>query len=330
MKILFITSSRLGDAILSTSILHYLEKKYPFLDVTVVCGSLPADLFRTIPFCSKVIILDKKPFSMHWIDLWKKTFSQKWGRVIDLRGSLLGYCLKTHKRSRWEKARLTEGHQVERLQKLMNAPTPLSPKLWLDDVSLKKAKNHMHNRTLAVAPTANWIGKQWPTESFVAVIKHFLKTYPDADILLVGAPHEGQIIQTIQREINVSNIKPLLSSDLGYVACCLSQCDAFLGNDSGLMHMAASLGIPTIGLFGPSDETRYGPYGSDTYVLRIPMALRDLEKTPGFSYSAPVNYMGNLHPDTVWATLNPLWESMHAKIDDLANIPLRSKGQSLP
>ncbi len=333
MKILFITSSRLGDAVLSTSILHYLEKKYPFLDVTVACGSLPADLFRDIPFCTNVIVIDKKPFSGHWVDLWKTTFSQKWDRVIDLRGSLLGYFLHTRKRNRWQKSLLTSGHQVDRLQKLMNTTDSLSPKIWLQGESLKKAKNIINNCTLALAPTANWVGKQWPAQSFITLMRRFLETYPDSDVLLVAAPHEGKSVQAIQHDLNLPRVKPLLSSDLSYVACCLSQCDAFLGNDSGLMHMAAALGIPTVGLFGPSDDTRYGPYSANNseshHVIRIPIALHDLEKTPGFSYSAPIHYMESLHPDTVWDALNPLWETMHAKVNELAHIPLRSKGQSL-
>ncbi len=62
MKILFITSSRLGDAVLSTSILHTLEKHDKNLDVTIVSGSLPANLFKAIPFCKKNHCDEKKIF----------------------------------------------------------------------------------------------------------------------------------------------------------------------------------------------------------------------------------------------------------------------------
>lgn len=321
MKVLFITSSRLGDAILSTSVLHYLETKYPRLDVTVVCGGLPADLFRSIPFCSNVIVIEKKSFSRHWFDLWKQTYARKWDKVIDLRGSLLSYFLKTRTRSRWQKNLCNEGHQVERLQRLMGVSYPIAPKLWLEGDYLKKAKTVIQNPTLVVAPTANWMGKQWPADSFIGVLRQFLAKYPEHhEILLVAAPHEGKVLKYIQHEIASTRVKTLLSSDLGYVACCLSQCDMFLGNDSGLMHMAAALGIPTIGLFGPSDDTRYGPYGpgisssnvgiQDYHILRIPMSLADLEKTPGFSYSASTCYMTTLPVKTVWNTLHRTWETI--------------------
>ncbi len=330
MKVLFITSSRLGDAILSTSLLHYLEKKYPFLDVTVVCGSLPADLFRPIPFCSSVILMDKKPVAGHWFHLWKELYEIRWDKVIDLRGSLIGYFLKARRRIRWQAGQNTEKHQVERLRCLIEASQPITPKLWLAAEPLKKAKSTITNPTLAVAPAANWIGKQWPLEKFIRVLKQFTAAFPSNDILLVAAPHEVDVVRSLQSALDTSHIKVLLSPDLAYVAACLAQCDVFLGNDSGLMHMAAALGIPAIGLFGPSDDKRYGPYGKEHYVVRGPLSLGALEKTPGFSYQAGTCYMNDLSFETVWTTLKQLWEHMHAKVDQLAHIPLRSKSQSLP
>jgi ADP-heptose:LPS heptosyltransferase len=51
-------------------------------------------------------------------------------------------------------------------------------------------------------------------------------------------------------------------------AVALSLCDVFIGNDSGLMHIAAAAGITTFGLFGPTDERLYGPWGKHAHAIR--------------------------------------------------------------
>ncbi len=204
-----------------------------------------------------------------------------------------------------------------------------APKLWLDPVHVAKAKSILTSPTLAVAPTANWVGKQWPSQYYIEILEKFLKTYPEADALLVAAPHESAVVKTIQQSLESPRIKILLSADLPYVAAALGQCDVFLGNDSGPMHMAAALNIPTLGLFGPSDDTRYGPYGPNNKILRIPQKLNELEQTPGFSYQGSTCYMEGLKPDDVWNALSNLWESMHAKVTQLADIAVWSKSQGV-
>lgn len=95
-------------------------------------------------------------------------------------------------------------------------------------------------------------------------------------------------------------------------AACLKQCQVFVGNDSGLMHMAAAVGTPSIGLFGPSDDRMYAPYCPPETpihkVIRIPESLDDLKKIPDFAFDAPRTFMGNLKPDTVYQALEKMWD----------------------
>src|SRR3546814_1399104 len=58
--------------------------------------------------------------------------------------------------------------------------------------------------------------------------------------------------------------------DLLTAAACLERADFFVGNDSGLMHLAAAAGTPTLGLFGPSPEARYRPWGPKASFVRTP------------------------------------------------------------
>ena len=95
-------------------------------------------------------------------------------------------------------------------------------------------------------------------------------------------------------------------------------CRLFIGNDSGLMHMSAAVGTPTIGLFGPSREENYGPYDGHfllnkdnkiNTVIRIPLTYEELKKTPGFSHQSQDCYMTTLTTDVVWPLLKQQWEN---------------------
>jgi ADP-heptose:LPS heptosyltransferase len=57
------------------------------------------------------------------------------------------------------------------------------------------------------------------------------------------------------------------------VTACLARCTLFIGNDSGLMHLAAATGVPTLGLFGPTQSKEYAPTGVDAAVAASPTRL---------------------------------------------------------
>ena len=64
--------------------------------------------------------------------------------------------------------------------------------------------------------------------------------------------------------------------DLPCAAACLRRCRVFIGNDSGLMHLAAAAGTPTLGLFGPSEEWRYAPWGPHAASVRTQESCAEL------------------------------------------------------
>ena len=68
----------------------------------------------------------------------------------------------------------------------------------------------------------------------------------------------------------------VIGYDLLTAAACLKQCQLFVGNDSGLMHLSAALGTPTLGLFGPGYEHIYGPWGAHCAYIRTPESREEL------------------------------------------------------
>ena len=78
MKVLFITSTRIGDAVLSTSILNYIKNRFPHSSLYIATGKTPASLFKNFNNVKKIFILKKKFFKIHWLELWCQTFFINW------------------------------------------------------------------------------------------------------------------------------------------------------------------------------------------------------------------------------------------------------------
>ena len=87
MKGLFITSTRIGDAVLSTGILNKVIQLHPSIDITVACGPAAAPIFLEMPNLKNLICMEKKVFSLHWLDLWKICIGTRWDIIVDLRNS---------------------------------------------------------------------------------------------------------------------------------------------------------------------------------------------------------------------------------------------------
>lgn len=261
-KILFITSTRLGDAILSTGLLDYLLKTYPDARFTIACGPVAASLFDSMPRRDQTIIMYKYRYDLHWLILWKKCLFSKWDWVVDLRGSALSFFLWTKKRSIIKGGRQKE-RRIEYLAKSFSLSTTPLPVVWIGEKEQVWAKKRLpFDCYIAIAPTANWQGKIWPIDRFIGLIQSLINYNSSFQFVIIYGPGKQErkmvepLFQTTLPVIDMGGQNSIVE-----VAALLSRCSGFIGNDSGLMHLAAACQIPTLGLFGPSKAAEYAPSG---------------------------------------------------------------------
>ena len=95
MNLLFISSNRLGDAIINIQVLNKFIRENPDIKVTLVSGGLPMPLYEDFSGISSRITLVKENFSTHWINLYFKLKNHKFDHVIDFRSSIISYFLNT-------------------------------------------------------------------------------------------------------------------------------------------------------------------------------------------------------------------------------------------
>lgn len=274
-SILFIASTRIGDAVLSSGALDYAHTLAPNADVTIACGPLPAPLFRAAPRLAALHTIQKRRGDRHWFDLIRTLRGERFDLAVDLRGTLVTYALKAKRRIVYRKTPLVR-HKVEEIAALMRAPRPLSPKLHIDAQARAAAKAAFAGEgpILALGPGANFIGKRWRPDRFAAAARRLTSAggaMPGAHIVLLGGPEDQEIAREIVHSLDADGLAAHdLSGQLDLLACAafLERATLFIGNDSGLMHIAAAAGAPVLGLFGPSDERVYGPWGARTKALR--------------------------------------------------------------
>ena len=75
MRLLFITATRVGDAVLSTGLLRHLLERHPGARVTVAAGLAAAPLFEAVPGLERLLAFDKRPFKAHWLGLLARPHS---------------------------------------------------------------------------------------------------------------------------------------------------------------------------------------------------------------------------------------------------------------
>ena len=130
MRILFVSSTRVGDAVLSTGLLDHLIKVHPGARITVACGPAAADLFRAVHGLERVISLEKMVGSLHWLRLWALAVSTWWDLVVDLRNAPVTYLLPARRQRHLRRSRQTEHRLIEVSRVLDLGDEPPAPRLW--------------------------------------------------------------------------------------------------------------------------------------------------------------------------------------------------------
>lgn len=122
--------------------------------------------------------------------------------------------------------------------------------------------------TVIIQPGSSGNRKNWPLNNFIAVARQ-LRQEGLAVAFLLG-PAEVQNMPQATQDM-LAEAAPCLSGlILADVVALLSQAFGFLGNDSGITHLAAAMGVPTTAVFGPSSSGRYAPIGPRTAILEMP------------------------------------------------------------
>jgi heptosyltransferase-1 len=134
---------------------------------------------------------------------------------------------------------------------------------WLSERDIKQF--------VLINPGAGWGAKRWPTDRYAAVAAA-LASMGYVTVVNAG-PGESQLAEVIRADANARAFA--MSGSIGQLIACTRRASLFIGGDTGPLHLAAAMQIPVVGIYGPTDPARNGPYGTRARVLRHPASQRD-------------------------------------------------------
>lgn len=298
----------MGDAVMCLPALQALRARFPESHIAVMARPWVADLYRDEPFCDEVIEYDAP---RGWKGIGRKLAAAKvlrrgqfdcaillqnafeaalltwWARIpVRIGYDLDGRGVMLTSRIPVPKAGEIPVHQrfyyLELLKRagLIGSYSPESPVAFTSTQTARRRgvarfqAYGVESRVVGVSPGAAFGGaKRWLPERFAQAAIQVAKA-EDATVAIFGTAEEAaigaQVAEAVaQNEVRVVNLagKTKLRDFIDMAAAC----NLFLTNDSGTMHVASAMGVPTVAIFGPTDETATGPAGNRYRILRHPV-----------------------------------------------------------
>ena len=251
MRILFVSSNRIGDAVITCGVLDWLIRTYPRCRITVACGPAAAGVFARMPNRERTILFEKRRFDLHWLALWRQVAFTRWDLVVDLRGSGLGYFVPARRRA---VRRRVPGRMFEQYAAVLGIVPPPLPVVWTAPEDRARAASLLPaaRPVIGLGPTANWAGKVWPAERFAALFRTLARDrFPGAVAAVLAGPGDAERAMAAPLLAALPDAVDLCGKlTIAEAAACIQRCALYVGNDSGLTHLAAAAGVPTIGLCG--------------------------------------------------------------------------------
>lgn len=281
-SILLIKPRAIGDVLLSTPVIGALRSAFPHLQIDFLTETFAADVVRGNPGVRDVLTFHKKKDST--LSVIRMVRKRRYDIVIDLFGNP-----RTALFTRWSGARHRVGfpfrgrsyayqyhvtprggevHNVDfNLDVLrhfgvaVNGPQPFFP---VGEQEHRTAEEWFRTEKIpanavALNPGGGWYTKRWKRESYAALADRII-TGSGRSVLFFWGPGEKEEVEAI-RSLMTQQSRIIPSTTLKEMGAFLSRCSSMVSNDSGPMHIAAALGVPTLGIYGPTVPRLQGPYG---------------------------------------------------------------------
>lgn len=274
-RLLLVCLSNIGDAVMTTPVMESLHERFPGATIDVVTDRRSAAVFKYCPYRGRLFYKHKRLALRGLIPLMRELRTTAYEVIVDLRTDFLPWLLRGRRRfCKWS-GKAYGPHAVERHMGAIadlhgDAPLPAT-RVWVGRAEAEFANTALAGLNgasiLALGPGANWPPKIWPAASFAGLMAEFTTTF-DAAVLL------GDQRDAIHARSLTGGPLPCRDlcgrTSLLEAAAVLQQSTVFVGNDSGLGHLASAAGTPTLTLFGPGDAVRYRPWGSRAAWLAAP------------------------------------------------------------
>ncbi len=296
-RILIVKLSSIGDVVHALPALSALRTKFPGSYIAWVVKKKAADIIIGHPYLDEVIIYEGIRKTA------KKLRSLKFDLAIDLQGlfrsGLLTFLSRAKTRLGFSRAnsrelsylflnqRVTPGEEdrhvidknlsllrplrIEVREKEFIIPVFHENREYIANF-LKKEGVTSSDILIALNSRASWPSKLWPEEKWAELADRLIEELKAKIVLLWGSGEKD----LVDRIVRITKNKPIISckTNLKELAVLISKCKLLVGGETGPLHIACALNVPTVALIGPTDSVRNGPYGEGHIVIEKDLPCR--------------------------------------------------------
>ncbi len=314
-KILCIKPRGIGDIVLSTIVLENIKAALPQSKIHYLTEEFAKRIVENNPFVDKVITFNKNDFVLKVL---KKVREEKYDLILDFwsnpKTAQITFLSRAKYRAGYNKRGRKYAYNIisnpgdehthaadTHLLLLNELQIPVVSKnilFYLNDEEKSFAGNFIYKNfntelILGIIPSGGWRSKRCESKKWIEICKEIQKSI-NARFLILWGPGDEDDANQIKDALNKDAVL-IPGTDIGKLAGLISQCKLVIANDSGPMHIAAALGVPVIGIFGPTNPTNHKPYSEKSdYVIK-----EDLHCIKCNLLDCPFNHecMKELNPD---------------------------------
>jgi heptosyltransferase II len=288
MKVFIELPSWIGDTVMVTPAIENLAYFFNDLEITLIGSTTVIEILKNHPKVTKTYVLNKNYFYLYKSIKGFGDFDVFFSFRSSLRSKFMKLFITSKRKYQFNKKIYNKGHQVEKYNNFINDSLKINTianKLILHS---KKENINKKNKLLGINPGATYgSSKRWYPKKFADVASDLSSQY---DIIIFGGPRETEIAKDIEQCLikkGISNYQNLAAkTTIKELVSQIANLDLFITGDSGPMHLAAALQIPTVAIFGPTMDIETSQWMND----KSSIVKKNLECQPCMKRVCPLNH----------------------------------------
>ena len=241
---------------MATPAIENIINYYNDVEITFIGSIVSIEALKNHPKVTEFIVLDKKYKSLYKIYNRLGMFDVYFTFRSSFRAKLLRFFVKSKNKYQFNSGKYQNRHQVERYADFVNDSLKINFPAGNLIIHTSTSKDNKSSKTLGINPGASYgSAKRWYSEKFAKIAIELSDKF---DIIIFGGSNEQYFAKEIEKLLvkkDINNYRNLAGkTSIAELIIYISNLDILITGDSGPMHLAASLKIPTIAIFGPTND----------------------------------------------------------------------------
>ena len=309
MKVLIELPTWMGDCVMATPAIENIVNFFNDIEITFIGSFVSIEIMKYHSKVIKTVVFDKKYIALYKTAKKLGEFDVFFSFRSSNRSKILKFLISAKNKYQFNKNKYQHQHQVEKYNAFVN--DSLKSNFSADRLVLYPKNSNLNIkssklRLLGINPGASYgIAKRWYPEEFAKVVIALSNQY---DIIIFGGPAEIKIATDIELyliEADVRNYQNLAGkTSITELINKISNLDLFITGDSGPMHIAAAFQIPTIAIFGPTNNNETSQWMNKKSII----VKKDLDCQPCMKRNCPLGH----HQCMKLISANDVMDAVHS------------------